>query len=253
MVLAGLRASAKCSDKCEVRQAGACWRVLSDGHNPQASCWSWFFGVPHGHTGEQRRKWGPISCMAQLFCPPPMQRHACPPWPDPKSPIRAKCTCFVLLSLGNSNFCVEVVAICGGLMLWLPFLQTVSFEGPELAVNASVQPQTKTDRMLTLQRAAVGAQLILASGAGRLRAPKHRGWTKQLSLLMDWGTDAVLRGTRPLSARGMACCPASGGLQGFIGSRSCCPKRPAKKQRGPGLDPGSHGACWAACFGKVLG
>jgi len=124
-----------------------------------------------------------------------------PPWPDPKSPDRAKCTCFVLLSLGSSTFCVEVVAFCGGLMLWLPFLQTASFEGPDLAVNASVQPQTKTDRMLTLQRAAVGAELILASGAGRLRAPKHRGWTTVLSLVMEWGTDAALRGTRPLFAR----------------------------------------------------
>ena len=77
---------------------------------------------------------------------------------------------FVLLSHCSSNVCVEVVAFGAGLMLWLLPLQNASFDGPELAVNASLQPQTKTDRKLTLQRAALGAQLTSASGACRLRA-----------------------------------------------------------------------------------
>ena len=176
-----------------------------------------------------------------------------PPWPHQRSSVQSQCMFFVLLSHCSSNVCVEVVAFGAGLMLWLLPLQNASFDGPELAVNASVQPQTKTDRKLTLQRAALGAQLTSASGACRLRASTYRGWTKVLSLCMDWGTDVVPRGTRPRFGPGLACCPASGGRQGFIGSRSCCPKRPAKNKRCPGLDPGSHGACWPACFGQVLG
>ncbi len=104
-----------------------------------------------------------------------------------------------------------------------------------------------------LQRPSLAAQLAFASGAAGLRALSHRGWTKVLSLLMDWGTNDASRGTRPLFSPGLACCPVSEGCQGFIGSRSCCPKRPAKNKRCPGLDPGSHGACCPACFGQVLG
>ena len=110
-----------------------------------------------------------------------------PPWPDQRSLVWSEITFFALLSQCHSNLCLEVVAFGASLMLWLLPLQTASFDGPELAVNASVQAQTKTDRQLTLQREALGAQLTFASGACRLRASSHRGLTKVHGACMEVG------------------------------------------------------------------
>ena len=104
------------------------------------------------------------------------------------------------------------------LMLWLKLRQTGDFDGPELAVNASVQPQTKTGGQLTLWRALPGAQLTSASGVCRQRASPHRGWKKVLSLLMEWDPNDASRGTRLSFSPGLASCWASGGVQSSVGS-----------------------------------
>ena len=90
MLLAQLRASAKCSDKCEVRHTGARWRVLSHGYNPRASCQrpnfgvrSWFgwqhvirgnpWGATGAHWGLDPPNWGPGACGFKTFVRPLLQ------------------------------------------------------------------------------------------------------------------------------------------------------------------------------------
>ena len=104
-----------------------------------------------------------------------------------------------------------------------------------------------------LQRSTPGAQLTSASGVCRLRAPIHRGWTKLLSVLMEWDPSDASWGTRPPSAPGVAGFLATGGRRRSIGLRATRPRRVAQKQRGLGVDPGSVGACGPACVGQVLG
>ena len=70
-----LRASFKCSVKCEVRHTGACWRKESAGNIPQASSWNLVFGAPQVHSGPATLKMGYQCQSAQNFCPPPVLCH----------------------------------------------------------------------------------------------------------------------------------------------------------------------------------
>ena len=65
-----LRASVKCSDKCEVRQAGAGWRMFPHGYNPQPSSWSRFLGAQVQRTGGGGPGWGPASAWLTCFVYP---------------------------------------------------------------------------------------------------------------------------------------------------------------------------------------